>query len=169
MEGLFAIREGVRRGSRTSSWAACCLTFAPRHERGLLTLAAHGRTPILAAPSEYPTAFGGRKVRCKSQWKATLVSPNPCAPLQIYSLQHLPRLSFIPTRCSINACFIGQLNDHYPRREKKKIRFSIRMSTPALSAAFAAQGSSKANHLHSWQCPRDQSQLADGMRKEKSH
>lgn len=119
MEGLFAIREGVRRGSRTSSWAACCLTFAPRHERGLLTLAAHGRTPIMAAPGEYPTAFGGRKVRCESQWKATLVSPNPCAPLQIYSLQHLPRLSFIPTRCSINACFIGQLNDHYPRREKK--------------------------------------------------
>lgn len=119
VEGLFAIREGVSRGSRTASRAACCLTCSPRHERGLLTLAAHGRTPITAAPGEYPTAFGGRKARCESQWKATRVSPNPCAPLQFDSLQHLSRLSFIPTRCSINACCIGQLSDHYQSRERK--------------------------------------------------
>lgn len=43
------------------------------------------------------------------------------------------------------------------------------MSTPALRTAFAAQGSSEANHLHGWQRPRDQSQLADGMKKEKNH
>lgn len=70
--------EGLSQGNRQGA-LPCYLLFSV----GSLLTPAHGKNPpTIAAPGERCLAFGGMKARHEPRWKATLMSPNPNAPLQ---------------------------------------------------------------------------------------